>query len=229
MPIVPVVADMNHNNPVNFAALASAGFVGVILKARQGLGFEDPAFRSRRDLARAAGLKVGAYDFATHDVVADNVKAFLDTTGLDAEMSYWLDFEDNGRSNMTGEQAAEFLDRVDQAIGRACGIYGGNRIREQITDTDQADVDWWALHPLWLCQYKDDPALRNADLATLKPHIHVPAQWKTWFLLQYAADGHGPMPRGAPGVENGADLNAYDGTPDELRAAWALPALPVAA
>lgn len=237
--LVPVVADMNHNNPIGqreggelagFRAMAAAGCVGIIHKARQGVGFADNAFARRRDLAWSAGLEVGAYDFATHDDVAANVAAFLATASISDKLSYWLDFEDNGASEMTGEQAAEFLDRVDQKIGRACGIYGGNRIFEEITDDDQEDVDWWALHPLWLCQYKTDPALSDADLATLKPRIHIPSQWRKpgWFLLQYTGDGHGPRPRTMPGLENGADLNVYDGTPDALRAAWALPAIAAA-
>jgi hypothetical protein len=40
-------------------------------------------------------------------------------------------------------------------------------------------------------------------------------------LLQYTGDGVGPLPHTAPGLENGADLNAFDGTDDALRAAWA--------
>lgn len=222
MPIVPVVADFNHNNTVDFAKLAGAGCVGVILKARQGIGFEDPAFRARRDAARAVGIKVGAYDFATHDDATDNAADFLKTTGIDRDLSYWLDFEDNRASQMTADQAGDFLDAVDQATGRACGIYGGNRIFEQITDDDP----WWALHPLWLCQYKTDASLRNTDLAGLKPHIRIPPPWKSWFLLQYTGDGIGPNPHTMPGLENGADLNAFDGTPDQLRAAWLLPPAP---
>lgn len=220
--ITPLVADMNHNNPVDFAKLAAAGCVGVILKARQGIGFVDKAFHSRREAARAAGLKVGAYDFATHDDPVENASDFLETTGVDSDLSYWLDFEDNRASQMTGDQAAEFLDAVEQETGRACGIYGGNRIFEQITDDDP----WWALHPLWLCQYKTDRSLRNADLAALKPRIRIPPPWTKWFLLQYTGDGIGPSPHTMPGLEDGADLNAFDGTADELRAVWALPAAP---
>lgn len=221
--ITPLVADMNHNNSVDFDKLAAAGCVGVILKARQGTGFVDPAFHARRDTAKKAGLLVGAYDFATHDDPVENAKAFLETTGVDSALSYWLDFEDNTKSQMSGEQAAIFLDAVAQAIGRPCGIYGGNRIFEEIDDTDQQDVDWWAQHPLWLCQYKTDPALKQASLAELKPHIRIPSQWKKpgWFLLQYTGDGIGPLPHSMPGLEQGADLNAFDGTPEQLRAVWA--------
>jgi lysozyme len=223
--ITPVVADMNHNNAVDFANLAANGIIGVVHKATQGLGFTDPAYDARRAAATAAGLKWGAYDFATGDKVADNVARFFAVAKPDANTLMCLDFEDNTRSQMSGAQAHEFLDRVDQKLGRACWIYGGNRIFEQITDNDP----FWPKHPLWLCQYKTDPALRDTDLATLSKHIRVPPPWKTWTLLQYTADGVGPLPHTVPGVENGADLNAYAGTTDQLRAVWPGPSLAAAA
>jgi lysozyme len=238
MSLAPVVADMNHANPVGsaaggepagFAALKAAGLIGIIHKARQGIGFGDPAFARRRDRARAAGLMFGAYDFATHDVVADNVADFLSFSNARADpaLALWLDFEDNRASQMTAAQAKEFLDRVDQATGRACGIYGGSRIVEQISANKALAGDpFWTRHPLWLCQYKTGAALRNADLPALKPHIAVPAPWRSWFLLQYTGDGVGPLPHSVRGLENGADLNVFDGAAGDLARLWAGPAPP---
>jgi lysozyme len=56
MPIMPVIADMNHANSVNFSDIVAAGILGVVHKARQGLGFKDPAYASRRVLAEQLGL-----------------------------------------------------------------------------------------------------------------------------------------------------------------------------
>jgi lysozyme len=220
---VPIVADMNHENVIawpyphgseadGMAAMAKAGIVGIIHKARQGVGFGDPLFARRRDAARAAGLLVGAYDFATHDDVGENVKDFLAFTGVDANLSYWLDFEDNTRSEMTTLQALEFLDRVDQATGRACGIYSGNRFKDNargLTDAQRAD---FAKHPLWLCEYGPVAKMIDAD--------GHPLPWQSWFLWQYTGDGVGPLPHQVDGVENGADLSTFNGTAAALRAAW---------
>lgn len=214
--LTPIVADMNHNNPVDFTKLALNGIVGIFHKATQGLGFTDKAYAPRRELATSLGLEWGAYDFATSDDVAANVDRFLSVAKPDDRTALCLDFEDNPKSQMSAAQAREFLDRVDQATGRACWIYGGNRIFEKITDGDP----WWALHPLWLCQYKTSKSLRNTTLQILKKSIRIPPPWKTWTLLQYTGDGVGPLPHTVPGVENGADLSVYDGTQDELRAAW---------
>lgn len=226
----PVVFDCNHANPIGwhiggefagFTALKGVGMIGCILKARQGIGFSDPAFTVRRDMARRCGLLVGGYDFATHDNVADNVKDFLLMTGADPSLSHWLDFEDNKASPMSGAMAREFLDRVDQATGRPCGIYGGNRIIEQISSDEKLGIDpFWAQHPLWLCAYKTSQALRDTNLAALNEHITIPKPWTKWKLLQYTGDGVGPLPHTALGLEPGADLNVYDGSAEDLAATW---------
>jgi lysozyme len=218
MPIIPLVADMAHFNPVNFTQLKGAGFVGVIHKARQGVAIGDPKYASRMSAAKDAGLRWGAYDFATHDDVASNVAAFLKTASLTANDSAWLDFEDNTASPMSGDQAYEFLDRVAQALGRACGIYGGNRIREQIKPDDPKWIDMAKVAPLWQCRYIKLQPADNAELFRVIPPI---PPWTANFLIQYAADGSGPQPHTAPGLQNGADLNAFNGTADELAAQWA--------
>lgn len=216
MAITPLVADMNHKNPVDFGRIAAAGIVGVIHKATQGT-FVDNKYLSRRDLARHAGLEWGTYDFNTGDPVGDQVERFLAAAKPDARTSLWLDFEDNRVSQMSIEQAREFLDRVDQATGRPCGIYSGNRLKTLLPAADAVTQLFVSRHPLWLCQYK----LRNYDtLEQLNAHIDLPAPWKQYFLLQYTGDGIGPQPHTVDGLEQGADLSTFNGTAAALRAAW---------
>ncbi len=217
MAIIPLVADIAHFNPVNFSELKEAGFVGVIHKARQGVAVGDPKYAARMAAAKNAGLRWGAYDFATHDDVAANVAAFLAYARLDDADSAWLDFEDNAHSQMTGEQAYEFLDRVAQERGRACGIYGGNRIREQVKPHSAKWIDMAAVAPLWQCRYIGSQPADNAELFRRVPPI---PPWTSIFLLQYTGDGVGPRPHSAPGLQNGADLNAFNGAAAELAATW---------
>jgi lysozyme len=219
----PVVADMAHFNSVNFTALAGAGIVGVIHKATQGVGMTDQQYARRRAAAAAAGLEWGAYSFATGDDARAHARHFLAVAQADAATLMCLDFEDNPRSPMSGQQAWDFMREVEDATGRLCWIYGGNRIKEQITPLcrrSSAAADYFKARPLWLCQYKLGlpPGI---DLAGLKAHIRVPPPWDDWTLLQYTGDGVGPLPHTVPGVENGADLNVFDGDDAALRAAWA--------
>jgi lysozyme len=216
--IIPNIADFNHNNPVNFTEIAAAGIWGVIMKARQGLGFKDPAYAKRYAAAKSVGLLVAAYDFATHDVVADNVAAFLATAQLGLNDGAWLDFEDNSASQMTGDQAHEFLDRVSQKLGRACGIYGGNRIREQIDPQAAKWIDMAARAPLWQCRYI---GVQPDDNDELFRFIHTIPPWTKNTIIQYTGDGVGPKPHTVPGLENGADLNVFNGTREELAKVWA--------
>jgi lysozyme len=223
MPIVPNIADLNHANPVNFTEIAAAGIWGVIMKATQGIGFKDPAYSKRYAAAKQVGIMVAAYDFATGDRVDRNVAAFLDYAQLGPNDGAWLDFEDNTHSQMSADQAYEFLDRASQRLGRACGIYGGNRIREQIEPQQPKWIDMAARTPLWQCRYLKLQPADNAELCRLiKP---IPP-WTKNTIIQYTGDGVGPKPHTLQGLENGADLNVFSGTRDELAKVWAGAPLP---
>ena len=203
--LTPLVADMNHNNTVIFDRIVAAGIIGVIHKATQGSGFTDHLYALRRQLAKRVGLCWGAYHFNDGSDVEKQVQHFLDVAQPDEHTSLWLDFEDNPRSNMSIDQAREFLQLVDKKTGRYCGIYGGNRIKENLPHPDA----FFGKHRLWLCQYG--------------PVAKIPNSWQNYFLWQYTGDGVGPKPHSVPGLEPGADLNTYGGTVDELRRNWANP------
>ena len=121
----------------------------------------------------------------------------------------WFDFEDNSASQMTGDQAHEFLDRVSQKLGRACGIYGGNRIREQIDPQAAKWIDMAARAPLWQCRYISVQPDDNDELFRL---IQPIPPWTKNTIIQYTGDGVGPIPHTVQGLENGADLNVFIGT-----------------
>jgi lysozyme len=210
--ITPLVADMAHFNPVNFTLIKAAGILGVIHKATQGVGVTDDQYARRRAAAAAVGLKWGAYSFATGDDARAHARHFLEVAAPDADTLCCLDFEDNARSPMSGQQALVFMEEVEQSTGRVCWIYGGNRIFEHLSPLARATpkiADYLHARPLWLCQYKTGlPA--GIDLAELKKHIRVPAPWSDFTLLQYTGDGVGPLPHTVSGLENGADLNAFE-------------------
>jgi GH25 family lysozyme M1 (1,4-beta-N-acetylmuramidase) len=213
-----LVADLNHNNPIDLAKIKADGKVGgFIHKARQGTGFMDPLYRSRAAEVQAAGFELGAYDFATGDNVAEDVADFFDTVRPDARTSMWLDFEDNTKSQMSLAHALEHLDRVDQKLGRYEGIYAGNRIKTLIIGATQAQRDFLALHPFWLCEY--------GPVAKMVDDNHQPLPWKKWSLWQQWADGFGPSPPIVNGLERKADLSWFDGDRAALGAWWPLSAV----
>lgn len=216
--ITPNVADMAHFNSVNFTEIAFGGIWSVIHKATQGLGIKDQMYARRMAAAKEAGFLWGAYDFATHDDPIANAKTFLAFANLGPNDAAVLDFEDNSASEMTGDQAYAWLDTVAQALGRAPMIYGGNRPREQIDHQQAKWIDMAKSVRLWQCRYIGGQPADNAALFAAIPPI---APWTENFLIQYTGDGVGPQPHTVTGLENGADLNVFNGTKDQLTAAWA--------
>lgn len=214
----PFVHDLNHNNEINFAKFAAAGGVGIIHKATQGLSFTDQQYGLRRELAGKVGLEWAAYDFCTNDDVQENVARFLAVAKPDAKTGLWLDYERNPAHQMTITQAIEFLDRVDQLVGRRCGIYGGgDALKPACVHLTDSQREFLGAHPYWICQY--GPVTKMTD-----PNGH-PLPWSKWFLWQYTDGNVGPLPHTMPGLGSQSDLSTFDGTEDELRAAWAGAAL----
>lgn len=214
-----LVADLNHNNPIDCDRIAKAGVGGVIHKATQGLSFTDKAYAIRRELAAKAGLEWAAYDFCTDDDVRQNVQRFLSVAKPDARTGLWLDYERNVAHQMNMTQAVEFLDRVDQAVGRRCGIYGGgDRLKPDCVRLTDKQREFLGEHPYWLCEY--GPTARMVDSAS------HPLPWAKPDLWQFTGDGVGPGPHKIDGLQQGADLSRFEGDRAALAAWWALPAVP---
>jgi Lyzozyme M1 (1,4-beta-N-acetylmuramidase) len=205
----PRVVDVSHHNAVvDLKATAKAGVWGVIHKATQGSHYVDPTYKDRRKMASDAGLLWGAYHFNTGDPVESQVDHFLSQADPDNDTLLVLDFEDYPKSNMSMFQAFEFLQLIEQKVGRRAAIYSGNRIKENIGKINKLDRSYVTSHRLWLCQYST--------------RTRLPAGWTDWWLWQYTGDGQGPQPHSIPGVSGtGIDLNTYRGTQQELRATWA--------
>jgi lysozyme len=215
-----LVADFYHGNPVDFSKLKAANWNGVpcpavIMKCTQGATYADPLYAQRVATALDIGLLVAPYAFNTGEPVASQVSEFLTHAHLDANMGGWLDLEDNRSSQMSLAQALEFMDRFDQATGRSCGLYSGNRIKELIVGATSAQRDFLGAHALWGCQY-------NVAFVMKDSNGH-PLPWDVPFLWQFTGDGNGPLPHTLDGLENGCDLSIFRGSVDQLRAAWALP------
>ncbi len=214
------VTDLYHGNPVDFHKLANASYngikcVGIIHKASEGADVADPMYASRRPVALNAGFLWGAYAFNTGQPVADQVAEFLKIAAPDNATALFLDFEDNTQSEMSLAQAVEFLDRVEQAIGRHCRLYSGNRLKELIVRATDAERTFLAADPtrLWGCEY--GPQFKDTDTAG------HPLPWAAPFLWQDTGDGLGPQPHTLNGLHAGADLSVFKGTRIDLEQVWA--------
>jgi lysozyme len=196
--MIPNVVDLYHGDTVlSFRVAQAKGLLGVIHKASQGIGIIDPAYALRRQMARDAGLLWGAYHFATADDPISQVNHFLDCALPDQNTLVALDYEPNGASTMSIDQARAFLSTVETKLGRKAVLYSGNLIKETLPGTDA----FFGGHRLWLAEYG--------------PQARLPAAWNKYWLWQYSDSGQ------VSGISGAVDCDFYPGTTSELAAEWA--------
>jgi lysozyme len=199
-----VVVDLSHHNGViDLKAAAQAGIVGVIHKATQGTGYQDPMFATNKAKAQQAGLLWGAYHFGVGADGVEQADAFLSMVKPDGNTLLVLDFENNGQGpSMTLEEARAFVTHVNGATGRYPGLYAGHYLKELLgSSSDPVLANCW----FWLSQYGPTPV--------------VPANWKTWTMWQYTDGALGPPPYEVPGIGR-CDRDMFNGAVAGLRALW---------
>ncbi len=209
----PRVTDISHHNTVtDLKATAMAGVWAVIHKATQGTSYRDPTYAQRRGPANEAGMLWGAYHFGDNSDPIKQVDAFLAYAQPDDSTCLSLDYEDHpngpGRT-MKPQQMVTFLKEIERRTGRKALLYGGNRIKEDIGRLSAADRDYVTSHRLWLCQYGSTPKL--------------PMGFDRSYLWQYTDGAVGPQPHGVPGIKGLVDLNAFNGSKEDLESTWVGP------
>lgn len=216
--INPIVIDISHHNDVqDFQKVFDFGIRGVINKSSQGISFTDSTYHTRRAKAVDIGLVWGAYHFNGNGSIQDQIDYFMKAATPDADTLMALDWEDtfDTHGNPTPEydmnhnQAKEFMQRLDDKLGRKCKFYSGNRAKEQLAHASDSDLDFFVSHDLWLAQY--------SSFTTL------PKGFKKYWLWQYTGDGSGLPPHNVPGIiagNKGLDINHFDGDETALKKSW---------
>lgn len=207
----PKVIDTSHYDDVEthgsdwigFAKVRGAGYVGVINKCTQGRGYVDVSYARRRAPAQKAGLLYGAYHYLDTSNPEQQAAHFLEQAKVDPFTLMALDYEER---KVPLDNARRFMEAVKSRVGRYPWLYSGFLIKEQLgTKVDP----FWAQIKLWLSHFSETPKW--------------PPCWEKPTLVQFTGDGVGPEPHQVPGIsiEGGCDINAFDGSDDELRAIWA--------
>lgn len=182
--------------PVDWRRVRGHGIDFAIVKATEGRTFRDKLFQSHRKAARDAGLLVGAYHFARPSLnspaqEAANFLGALFEDGRRTQVSELvvLDFEDEkvGRGVKLGAWAREFLDRVEQRVGRVPMLYTFT----SYWTAHGASTSTFARYPLWLADYDGG--------------YTVPRPWTRLTLHQFTSSGT------VPGIPGRVDMNRFDG------------------
>lgn len=203
-----VVIDLSHHNQnLDFPRIRTQGTIlGIIQKATQGIGYEDPTYQANNGNATDAGLLWGAYHFGTGSDGVDQAEHFLNFVSPDDQTLLVLDFEANAQGpSMTLEEARAFVTHVHDVTGRWPGLYSGHYVKELLgTNTDPVLANCW----FWLSQYG--------------PTAVVPVNWPAWTMWQYTDGAVGPEPHSVPGAGL-CDRDKFNGDEAALRALWGAP------
>lgn len=216
--MIPRVVDISHYNviaPDGFRLAAGAGIWGVIHKCTQGNTYVDKEYAKRRQAAKDAGLLWGAYHFATRDDIEEQVNHFVMSSGVtdDPSILLALDYEANPQGeDMEPEEMVAFLKLAETMAHAKPALYSGNLLKETMSRLTLSDQQYVCSHRLWLAQYGDHPV--------------VPHGFDNKWIWQYTGDGIGPQPHTIPGISipgnPGIDLNAYEGSLEQLQKEWTL-------
>jgi lysozyme len=208
MPINAVVDISHHNGNVDLGRAKQSGIVGVIHKATQGTTMFDGKYEINRAKASAAGLMWGAYHFGTNANGAAQADFFLSKADADEQTLLVLDYEPNGNSTMTLNQARAFVQRIKEVTGKFPGLYSGNLIKEQLGGKPADPILSQCF--LWIAQY--GPQVKN-----------IPQTWPAWTLWQYTDGVAGPSPHAVDGI-GPCDRDQFNGTLEQLRKLWGVAA-----
>src|SRR5262245_21930639 len=203
----PVILDLSHHNEImgsttdqaveNLQKTLDSGILGMIHKCTEGVSFTDDACDARRYLSGEVGMMWGMYHFLRDGSMGDQVGFFLDQAApfLDDNSCLVLDYED---PSVHLSEVADFLEQLEEASKRTPKLYTGFALKDKISAGE--DASRLVRYPLWLAQYASAPTL--------------PKGWSSYWLWQYSQEGS------VPGVYAPTDVNAYEGTVEDLVKSW---------
>ena len=233
----PLVIDAYEYNSIDWAQLVTdKRVVGFINKASDGLpppyfcfGGETDVklckalwkrfavtrelFQTRKVVAKALGLKWGAYHLARPGNPVEQANNFIDFAEPSPDDLMALDIEGIDPTQwMSLEDAEEFVRQVHRRLGRFPVLYVNGKTAQYIAN-NRYQYRLLSRLPLWYARYKPDI------------DVHFPmGNWQGYALWQFSAQancGHFSCPYRAPGTPNDIDVSVAPMSADQLRQEWA--------
>lgn len=173
----------------------------VIVKATEGIDFDDK-YRDRfLKQAISLGKPVGFYHFARPEKYSAEQEAayfYSKTKQYFGKGIPVLDWESSGKSNI--KWAKEWLDWIQHKTGVKAMIY----MSESVVNS----YDWTAVakagYPLWVAKYRDYDIDKNYDMSNAgnKPSVK---NWKSYVMWQWTSSGR------LDGYNGNLDCNVFYG------------------
>lgn len=181
----------SHNGDIDFYKVKNDGYNFVIIKASEGMDYQDNYFTANYNRASANDLKVGAYHyFIMNSDGVNQAKNFVEAVGwrkLDLPLVIDIEEDDKLNKNVSDDIALKNLNAmIDnlQSRGFKVMIYtNGNGYKKYVKDQPFVDVS------LWICSFKNPDDIK-----------HIPNQ-----LQQFSKKGR------VDGIEGDVDLDVFNG------------------
>ncbi|WP_328600468.1 glycoside hydrolase family 25 protein [Mesorhizobium xinjiangense] len=169
-------------------------------------------FHTRRTVAKALGLKWGAYHLARPGNPIDQANHFLDFAEPEADDLIALDIEDNDPEKfMSLEDAEIFARHIHSRIGRYPVLYTNGSTAKYIADNRER-YRLLSRLPLWYARYKPEIG------------AHFPkGHWQNYALWQFSSHincNAKRCPYRVPGTKDDIDVNVATMGVEALREAW---------
>ncbi|MCO5063248.1 MAG: muramidase [Rhizobiaceae bacterium] len=169
-------------------------------------------FHTRRTLAKALGLKWGAYHLARPGNPLEQARNFLDFAEPEPDDVMALDIEENDPTQwMSLDDAEIFVREINRRTGRFPVLYTNGVTAKHIAD-NAGRYRLLSRLPLWYARYKPEIGM------------HFPkGNWESYTLWQFASQTNcskRACPYRVKGAGNDIDVNVSTLAPDALRKAW---------
>ena len=169
-------------------------------------------FHTRKTVAKALGLKWGAYHLARPGNPIDQANNFIDFAEPGPDDLIALDIEENDSEKwMSLDDAEIFVRHIKTRLGRWPVLYTNGATALHIAE-NRDRYSLLSRLPLWYARYK--PAIG----------LHFPkGNWQTYTLWQFSAGANcdaRSCPYRVPGTPLDIDVNVASMSADELRAEW---------
>ena len=169
-------------------------------------------FQTRRVVAKALGMKWGAYHLARPGNPVEQANNFLDFADPAPDDLMALDIEGIDPSQwMSLDDAEEFVRQVHRRVGRFPVLYTNGKTAQYIAD-NRYKYRLLSRLPLWYARYKPDI------------DVHFPmGNWRSYALWQFSAQancGRFRCPYRVAGTPNDIDVNVAPTDAATLRQQW---------
>ncbi|KFJ09088.1 glycosyl hydrolases 25 family protein [Delftia acidovorans] len=205
---VALVIDPFYSNPIDWEKLATERrVVAVIHKATIGTKSLDPAYMERKEEALKRGYLWGSYHWGVAGNPLQQADFYIDTVKPGPDELIALDLEDaKSKKLMNVDEAIVFIERVKVRTGRYPVLYTNHSSAKLISEKYKGSV--FSHTPLWYARFKP----KVIDFPT--------GVWPSYTLWQFSSELLVQIR--LPGTKKDLDVNVFNGTPDELKAAWPL-------